>query len=74
MKLSGANVPLDTLLLALIADAGKINVWMQTQDGYKGKNRPKSIMEALLNVEKEKPLAFDSPEAFMEWRAKIMGG
>lgn len=73
MKMSGAKIPLDTLLLALIADAEKINVWMQTKDATKGKNKPNSILEAMIGEQKE-TVAFDSPEAFMEWRAKIMGG
>lgn len=74
MKMSGMKISLDTLLLALIADAEKINVWFQTKDGLNGVNRPQSITEILLDVKKEKPMSFDSPEAFIEWRAKIMGG
>lgn len=74
MRLSGAKVPLETLLLALIADAEKIGIWMQTKDATKGKNRPQSIIETLLDAKKEKNATCESPEAFIEWRAKMLGG
>lgn len=74
MKLSGTEVPLETLLLALIADAGKINVWLQTKDAIKGKNKPQSILESILDMKKEKVSTCESPEAFIEWRAKMLGG
>ena len=73
MKLAGAKVPLETILLGLIADAEAIGVWMQTEDGVNGTNRPVSIMEAMLGIQKE-TVSFESPEAFMEWRAKMLEG
>ena len=73
MKLSGTKVPLETLLLALLADAEKINIWMQTKDAVGGKNKPVSILEALIDTGKE-TAGFESPEAFMEWRAKMLEG
>lgn len=74
MKLCNIKVPLETLLLALIADAGKLNVWMKTKDAMKGQNKPASIMSALIDTNKEKPMSFDSPDDFMAWREQMMGG
>ena len=37
-KLSGQNIPLNTLLLAGINDNLRLLVWAKTKDGQKGKN------------------------------------
>lgn len=74
MKICDLKVPFETLLLALIADAGKINVWLQTKDAIKGQNKPASIMAALIDTKKEKPVSFASPDDFMAWREQMMGG
>ena len=73
MKLTGAKVPLETLLLGTIADAENILVWMKTTDGLEGRNQPVSLLEAMLGIHKE-TVGFESPEAFMEWRAKMLEG
>lgn len=74
-KISGARVPFDTLLLAMIADAVRILAWMQTKDGARGRNRPDSILDRLTGTARtSETTGFDSPEAFDAWRASILEG
>ena len=74
-KIAGIKAPTNTLLLACAVDRLSTIAWMQSKDGAKNKNRPASILKMLLNERKEDKLTgFDSPEAFMAARAKIMGG
>ena len=74
-KLSGSSVGLDTMLLAVIADAVRLLVWQNTKDGMDGRNRPWSITERLAGGGKQKEtLGFDTPEAFDAWRAQMIGG
>ena len=51
IKMSGAKVPQNTLLLALIADRLSLLWWAKTKDGEKGRNRPHSITAELLGIE-----------------------
>lgn len=71
-KLSGSKVPLNSLLLALVADALKILIWQNTKDGAKGVNKPKSILASLTEKERTGE-GFDTPEAFEAWRAQMLG-
>lgn len=71
-KISGFPAPLKELLLCIIADSLKVLVWQNTEDGYKGKNPPKSILETL--VGEPEGGGFDTPEEFMAWRASMLGG
>lgn len=74
-KLSGSSVALDTMLLAVIADAVRILVWQNTTDGWEGRNLPWSITERLAGGGKKKEsLGFGSPEEFDAWRAQMIGG
>lgn len=73
MILSEQKVPTDTLLNAMIADRLNILVWMKTKDGSKGRNRPKSIVDALTGAEEQKTrnalenaTVFDSVEDLKE--------
>lgn len=47
MKLAGLKVPPDTLMLASVLDKLNLLIWLQTEDGYKGRNRPASVVDAL---------------------------
>lgn len=70
MKMAGMNTTPERVLEAAVADRLGLLVWMQTKDGRKGKKRPKSILEALLNpnTEKEDIAVYDSGQAFTdEW-------
>lgn len=72
---SGTKLNPEILLLAAIADRLGLLAWMQTKDGHKGRNRPKSILSGLLNPEEaEKPLVFDDPAAFEAARKRLLGG
>lgn len=75
-SIAKTDVPVDTLLLATIADALKILVWQNTKDGAKGRNKPSSIVDALRHKGKpeSESMGFDSVDDFRKWRANILGG
>lgn len=73
-KLAGMKLSSDLMLLAGAVDRLSMLVWMQTEDGVKNRNRPKSILSAVLDEEKDDVETFDSPEAFLAARAKAIGG
>lgn len=69
MRASGLRVDTNTLLLARIADATVLNVYAKTKDAQKGRNKPKSILEALVKEDKQELRHFTNGEAFeAEWR------
>lgn len=47
--ISGAKYPLETILLARIADELSFLSWTKTKDAQKNTNRPKSILQSLLD-------------------------
>lgn len=68
-KLMGLRVDLKTLLLAHIADNTAYNVYAKTKDAKTGRNKPKSMVEALQKEKKEEIKLFASGDDFMdEWR------
>lgn len=76
MKLSEMPVSTDTLLLSMIVDTLRQLVWMQSEDGVKGRNHPESLAEKLMNkdIESESDLiAFETLADFEEARTKIIG-
>lgn len=75
MKLAGANITIEEMLLSAIVDNTRMNAWLQSQDGSRGTNRPKSILEALMRIESDEDIvSFESGEAFdEEWR-RLTGG
>lgn len=64
-RLSGQREDLETLLLAGIYDMVQLLFWAKTKDGQNGRNRPKSISQALSGqvVEREERV-FSSGEEF----------
>ncbi len=74
MKLSQQTASIDTMLLAGISDKLGILLWAQTKDGQKGKNRPISIQEKVLNLPKKRKeeVAFASGEEFESTRNKLL--
>lgn len=67
------QLPLDTLLLAAIADRLGILAWMQTKDGMKGRRQPQSILQGILRQEeRQQTVVFSSPEEFEAARERIM--
>lgn len=54
MKLTGAKVDNDLLLLAYAVDRLGILIWQQTKDGQRGRNQPESIAERILHGDQNK--------------------
>ena len=71
MKLSGAKVPPDILLLAGIIDRLNLLLWAKTKDAEKGWNRPKPILENLYK-EESNVSAFTSGKEFEKERQKLI--
>lgn len=71
-KMAGVQTRLDTMLLAMIADALRILVWQNTEDGVKGQNKPEMITDRLANLDSE-PLGFEGADEFRSWRAEMLG-
>lgn len=50
-------------MLATIVDGINLIIWMKTQDGAKGRNKPKSILSSLLDEKEPKEyLSFSTTE------------
>lgn len=74
MYLSGMKVSQNTILLAAAVDKLSLLVWSKTKDGQRGRNRPKSIVGAMLGEEKKSTItSFDTAEAFEAAKAEILG-
>lgn len=73
-RAAGNRTDLNTALLAAIADAARVLVWQNTKDGAKGRNRPKSIAQALDRPEKPEELQhFGSVDDFERAAALLRG-
>ena len=76
IKLAAAGRKLGTTdaLLATIADYLAMIFWTKTKDGQKGRNRPKSIREALENGNKKdnEIVGFESVEEFERARESLL--
>ena len=68
-KISKRTLDLNETLLAIIADRLGIIAWQRSKDGYKNRNRPKSILEMLVGQDKKKDELeiFESQASFDEW-------
>lgn len=73
-KLRGDTVSAETKLLALIADELQILIWQNTEDGVKGRNRPKSILSVLNGEDGKETVGFSTAEEFEAWRSSMIGG
>lgn len=71
-KISKRTLDLNETLLAIIADRLGIIAWQRSKDGYKNRNRPKSILEMLVGQDKKKDELeiFESQGSFDEWYKK----
>lgn len=74
MKLNNQKVPLNTMLLARVVDNLSILIWMKTQDGQKGRNKPLFFTDLLCesDQEVEKPQGYASGEDFEKERRRIL--
>ena len=72
MKINGMRYSTDTLLLASACYRLSFLVWAKTKDGQKGRNRPKSIFEKMIENIEEKAIEFNSVEEFEKYRKTII--
>ncbi len=83
LALAGEKADPALLLLASIADRLGFLCWAQTRDGQRGKNRPPSVLAALLGAEgpakplprqgqPDGPLAYENGAAFEAARQSIL--
>ena len=71
-KMADVQTTLDTMLLAMIADALHILVWQNTKDGVRGQNKPAMITDRLTSMESD-PVGFEGADEFRSWRAEMLG-
>lgn len=71
MKLSGAKVTPEILLLSGIVDRLNLLLWTKTKDAEKGLNKPKSILDHLYDSESDVS-AFTSGEEFERERSRLI--
>lgn len=73
--LSGSELTTMETLLAAVVDAVNLILWTRTKDAETGRNKPKSILNVLMDSGNKKETnmrAFDTPEEFMEaYRATL---
>lgn len=72
MALKNQKVDDLTLLNAKAVDSLSWLVWSKTLDAQAGRNRPKSLVDILLNDSEAEKEGFDSEEDFMKEREKFL--
>lgn len=73
MKAAGSKIDNKTWILASALDRLTILVWQNTKDGAKGRNKPASVVEALMDVGKPgDAAAFETGEEFTAARNRIL--
>lgn len=73
MKMSGFKFGLDIMLLASAVDRLSTLMWLQSESGMSGSNRPPSILKNLLGEEDAKETeAFDTPDEFEKAKRRIL--
>lgn len=71
MIIAGQKITLEELLLCSIYDKVAILQWLNTKDGVKGRNYPKSLLHELTR-DHSKDYAALTPEEFERRRAEIL--
>lgn len=77
MALAGIKYQLNTLLLAAILDGINLNNWTKTEDCRNGKERPKTMVNALIGKETENLSdreVYATAEEFENERKRLMEG
>lgn len=74
MKLEGREVAINTLLLAAAVDRLTYLLWAQTEDGAKGRNRPKQLVEEFTTKKEPEVASFKTGEEFEERRRQLLEG
>ena len=73
-KLNGQKLRSDEYLQFAILDELRLIRWLNTADAGKGKNRPESLLQAVLAPQKPKIIGYRTPEEFEAARQKIIAG
>lgn len=71
MLASGSKVPIEITLLAGILDRSNLILWQKTEDGSKGRNRPRPILDILYEKESNTS-SFASGNDFEKERQRII--
>lgn len=69
--ISGSKVSTQTMLLAGVLDRLNLIIWQKTEDGSKGRNRPKPVLDWLQEKESDVS-AFTTGKDFEEERQRIV--
>lgn len=77
MKMTGAKITIDQTMLAVIVDRLGLLAWMNSKDGTKGINRPKSLLEEISGGMESNPktvVGFSTSNDFNdEWNRRKEG-
>lgn len=80
MAMAGADISTKEMVAAAMLDRLTTLCWMQSRDGAHGRNRPASVVDAMVGKETNKrkvtatsPIAYDSPMDFNKAWAKVTG-
>lgn len=71
IKMAGSKYSPEVMILSAIVDRLSILVWHQTEDGLRGINPPKLLLESMTE---EKTEGFDTVEDFEAAYQKVFGG
>lgn len=73
-KVTGVPFGMDTLLLAGILDQLRLQTWSRTKGAKTGKNKPKSVLSALLEKRDEEKIirGFGSGADYEAYRAELL--
>lgn len=71
IKMAGSKYSPEIMILSAIVDRLSILVWHQTEDGLRGINPPKLLLESMTEGESE---GFDTVEEFEAAYQKVFGG
>lgn len=72
MKLNNLKVDLNTYLMMQILDNLNLSIWLKTEDGFKNRNRPISIINLLNEEDIGGNNGYSSIEEFEKEREKII--
>lgn len=73
IKMNDTKTSYLNILLASILDDLNTLVWFKTEDAQHGRNRPQSILSALLgDVEGNGNMSFESAQDFEDYRKKLI--
>lgn len=64
MKLAGSKLPAHDVVLISILDQLNLLLWTKTKDAQHNRNKPKSILQEILNPKEPDALSFSSGEDF----------